>query len=116
MARRPDQERRRHERYARTTDAGMVNGRVEATTEARGKIWEEWRSHCESYRVSPYLDECDFDQLARVALNFCGKIRHGKGQESQSVLAVWEPELKALPHKSVWTEAQDPSTNSTTTS
>ena len=37
MDRLPDQERRRHKSYARTADAGMVNGREEVTTEARGK-------------------------------------------------------------------------------
>ena len=72
------QERRRHESYARTADAGIVNGRGETTIKARGKVRKKWQAHCKSYGVSPYLDKCDFGTLARVSLNFCGKLRQGK--------------------------------------
>jgi hypothetical protein len=51
---------------------------VEATTEARAKVWGEWQAHCRAYGVSPYLDGSDFEEVARVALNFCGKLRQGK--------------------------------------
>ena len=49
-----------------------------ATTEAREKVWADWTEHCQSYRVSPYLDGSNFEEIARVSLNFCGRLRQGK--------------------------------------
>ena len=51
---------------------------MEATLEAREKVWRAWTAHCQSYRVSPYLDGSDFEEVARVALNFCGMLMQGK--------------------------------------
>ena len=62
----------------RTTDAGIVNGRVEATSEARSKIWEDWKAYYESLEVPPYLDGFDFQTIARVSTMFGGYIRKGK--------------------------------------
>lgn len=79
----PPQECRRHESYMRTVDAGLVNDGVEATTKVRGEVWEEWHTHCRYYGVSPYLDECSFEEVARTALNFCGKLLQGRGRNKK---------------------------------
>ena len=62
----------------RVADAGIVNGRVEATTEARQKIWAKWTAYCKLLRVPPYLDDCDFETVARVSTMFGGYLRQGK--------------------------------------
>ena len=51
---------------------------MEATQENRAKVWREWQDHCRSYQVDPYLDGCDFDTVARVALNYGGRLRQGR--------------------------------------
>jgi hypothetical protein len=51
---------------------------VEATSEARDKIWKEWRAYCGHFGIPPYLDGCDFQTVARVATMFGGRVRKGK--------------------------------------
>ena len=87
MDRLPTQIRRRHESYTRTADAGIVNGRVEATTETRNKVWKDWQTHCQAYNVPPYLDGCSFEEVARVGLNFGGMLRQGRGRRRKLVSA-----------------------------
>ena len=69
----------------RTADAGIVNGRVEVTTETRKKVWQDWQTHCQTYNVPPYLDSCSFEEVARVALNFEGMLRQGCGRKRKPV-------------------------------
>ena len=87
MDRLPTQIRRRHESYTRTADAGIVNGRVEATTDTRNKVWKDWQTHCQAYNVPPYLDGCSFEEVARVGLNFGGMLRQGRGNRRKPVSA-----------------------------
>lgn len=78
MDRVPLERRHNYASYARTGDCGITNGRVEATTEAREKVWDDWKAFCEDVGVPPYLDGCDFSTIARVATMYGGKLRQGK--------------------------------------
>ena len=78
MDRVPAERRHNYESYARTGFCGVVNGRVEATSEARERIWDEWVAFCEDLRVPPYLDGLDFSAIVTVATMFGGKLRQGK--------------------------------------
>ena len=63
----------------RIADGGIVNGRVEATSDAWSAVWEEWKDVCGSFRnVHPHLDGADFTTRVRVATTFAGKVRAGK--------------------------------------
>ena len=61
---------------------------MEATLEAREKIWRAWTAHCQAYGVSPYLDTSNFEEVARVSLNFCGMIRQGRRGKAVSAGTV----------------------------
>ena len=51
---------------------------MEATCEAREKVWREWTDYCDDLEVPPYLDKVDFRDVARVSTMFGGRIRKGK--------------------------------------
>ena len=69
--------------YFRTADQWIANGRVEATSIARERIWEEWTAYCTNHRVRPRLDGEDYETVARIATGFGGKIRCGKRRKGQ---------------------------------
>ena len=78
MDRLPPELRGRCTSDAKTADAGIANGKVEATTNARSQVWEEWVAYCESIGVPPYLDGCDFQRVAHVATMFADRLQKGK--------------------------------------
>ena len=78
MDRVPAEQRHNYESHARNGFCGIVNGQVEATTEAREKVWDKWTAFCEDLQVPPYLDSLDFSAIVTVATMFGGKLRQGK--------------------------------------
>ena len=62
----------------RTADAGITNGRVEATSQNREKVWEKWKEYPRPLGVPPYLDGCDFQAIARITTMFGGHVRKGR--------------------------------------
>ena len=66
-----------HEVYFRIADKGITNGRVEATSDTRERVWEQWKAYCKDYGVRPYLDGEDFEFIARISTGFGAKVRCG---------------------------------------
>ena len=70
--------------YFRIADKGITNGQVEATSEARERVWRQWKAYCKDYGVCPYLDSEDFQTIARISTGFEAMVRWGKqGRQSQ---------------------------------
>jgi len=61
---------------------------VEATSENRKKVWKEWTAYCDHVGVTPYLDNCDFRTVARVATMFGGRLRKGRRRKAVSAGTV----------------------------
>ena len=51
---------------------------MEATSDARERVWEQWKAYCKDYGVRPYLDGEDFETIARISTGFGAKVRCGK--------------------------------------
>ena len=64
--------------YFRIADKGITNGQVEATSEARERVWGQWKAYCKDYGVCPYLDSEDFQSIARISTGFGAMVRCGK--------------------------------------
>ena len=64
--------------YFRIADKGITNGRVEAASEARERVWRQWKAYCKNYGVCPYLDGEDFQAIARISTGFGALVRCGK--------------------------------------
>ena len=64
--------------YFRIADKGITNGQVEATSEARERVWRQWKAYCKDYGVCPYLDSEDFQSIARISTGLGVMVRCGK--------------------------------------
>ena len=51
---------------------------MEATSEARERVWRQWKAYCKNYGVCPYLDGEDFQTIVRISTGFGAMVRCGK--------------------------------------
>lgn len=62
----------------RTAFCGFVNGRVEATSDNRERLWSEWKAFCRLFKCDPYLDGADHELICIVVMSFAGMLRKGR--------------------------------------
>ena len=51
---------------------------MEATSDARKKVWNEWKAYCHTFGVDPYLDGETFTTIIRLSTGFGGNLRKGR--------------------------------------
>jgi hypothetical protein len=61
----------------RTSDWGIVNGSVEATTMNWEKYCNHWQEYVQPAGVDPYLESTSFRQTNRFATGFAGRVHLG---------------------------------------
>ena len=50
---------------------------MEKTSDARKKVWQEWKNYVDTLRVHTYLDDKDFQTIARIATIFATQVQKG---------------------------------------
>jgi len=48
---------------------------VEAASDTRKKVWEEWKTYCQAFGVNPHLDGESVKTIARISTGFGGRLR-----------------------------------------
>ena len=103
----PPQIRCHHESYTRTADAGIVNSRVEATTETQNKdvkIGKPIANLTACLHIWTALVLRRWPEL-HSTLEECPD-KDATEDESLLALTAFQQELEVSPRKSVWTEGQ----------